>query len=184
MGYAIRELSDDDQVPKVEFLVEYQEETPLEIQDIQLDAGMQEDYSNKRLCKHTQDAQTFLVTPTKGLAYIHETATKMTVCIDYSQHSLIIDSGAHCLIVPRNYMNNHFPNSEKQLFTTKEKNFKSASGKMTSIGTIIKEIIIPHRKGNIRLNPEFVVLDDAHIQGFLLGTDYLRMYGIDRGCMA
>ncbi|MBW0503204.1 hypothetical protein O181_042919 [Austropuccinia psidii MF-1] len=50
---------------------------------------------------------------------------------------------------------------------------------MTSIGTIIKEIIIPHRKCNIRLNPEFVVLDDAHIQGFLLGTDYQRMYGID-----
>ncbi|MBW0533965.1 hypothetical protein O181_073680 [Austropuccinia psidii MF-1] len=50
---------------------------------------------------------------------------------------------------------------------------------MTSIGTIIKEIIIPHRKGNIRLNPEFVVLDYAHIQGFLLGADYQRMYVID-----
>ncbi|MBW0559614.1 hypothetical protein O181_099329, partial [Austropuccinia psidii MF-1] len=50
---------------------------------------------------------------------------------------------------------------------------------MTSIGTIIKEIVIPHRKGNIRLNPEFLVLDNAHIQGFLLGTDYQRMYGID-----
>ncbi|MBW0542396.1 hypothetical protein O181_082111 [Austropuccinia psidii MF-1] len=50
---------------------------------------------------------------------------------------------------------------------------------MTSIGTIIKEIIIPHRKVNIRLKPEFVVLNDAHIQGFLLGTDFQRMYGID-----
>ncbi|MBW0541720.1 hypothetical protein O181_081435 [Austropuccinia psidii MF-1] len=50
---------------------------------------------------------------------------------------------------------------------------------MTSIGKIIKEIIIPHRKCNIRLNPEFVVLEDAHIQGFLLVTDYQRMYGID-----
>ncbi|MBW0484545.1 hypothetical protein O181_024260 [Austropuccinia psidii MF-1] len=50
---------------------------------------------------------------------------------------------------------------------------------MTSIGTIIKEIIIPHRKGNITLNPEFVVLDDAHIQGFLLGTDYQSIYCID-----
>ncbi|MBW0550488.1 hypothetical protein O181_090203 [Austropuccinia psidii MF-1] len=50
---------------------------------------------------------------------------------------------------------------------------------MTSIGKIIEEIIIPHRKGNIRLNPELVVLDDAHIQGFLLQTDYQRMYGID-----
>ncbi|MBW0492207.1 hypothetical protein O181_031922 [Austropuccinia psidii MF-1] len=50
---------------------------------------------------------------------------------------------------------------------------------MTSIGTIIKEIILHHREGNIRLNPEFVVLDNAHIQGFSLGTDYQRMYGID-----
>ncbi|MBW0512087.1 hypothetical protein O181_051802 [Austropuccinia psidii MF-1] len=50
---------------------------------------------------------------------------------------------------------------------------------MTSIGTIIKDIIIPHRKGNIRLNPEFLVLENAHLQGFLLGTDYQRMYFID-----
>ncbi|MBW0541704.1 hypothetical protein O181_081419 [Austropuccinia psidii MF-1] len=50
---------------------------------------------------------------------------------------------------------------------------------MASIGTIIKEIIIPHRKGNIRLNQEFIVLDDSHIQGVLMGTDYQRMYDID-----
>ncbi|MBW0578089.1 hypothetical protein O181_117804 [Austropuccinia psidii MF-1] len=103
----------------------------------------------------------------------------MTVCIDNSQHPLIIDSGAHCSIVARNYLENHFPNWEKQLLPTKEKNFKSASGKMESVGTIVKEIILSHRNGNIRLNPEFVVLNDAHIQGFLLGTDYQRMYGID-----
>ncbi|MBW0507280.1 hypothetical protein O181_046995 [Austropuccinia psidii MF-1] len=50
---------------------------------------------------------------------------------------------------------------------------------MNCIGTIIQEVIVPHRKGNIRLNPDFLVLDDAHIQGFLLGTDYQRMYDID-----
>ncbi|MBW0471412.1 hypothetical protein O181_011127 [Austropuccinia psidii MF-1] len=50
---------------------------------------------------------------------------------------------------------------------------------MTSIFTIIKEINIPHRKGNIRLNPEFVVLEDAHIQGSLLGIDYQRIYGLN-----
>ncbi|MBW0535662.1 hypothetical protein O181_075377 [Austropuccinia psidii MF-1] len=102
----------------------------------------------------------------------------MTVCIDNAQHPFIIDSGAHFSIVARNYLDNHFPNWEKQLLLTKAKNFKSASGKMTSIGTIIKEIIIPHRKGNIRLNQEFLVLDDDHIQRFLLETDDQRMYGI------
>ncbi|MBW0525376.1 hypothetical protein O181_065091 [Austropuccinia psidii MF-1] len=140
---------------------------------------MPQDTANKKLCKHTQDAQTFLSTPTKGMAYIHGTATKMTVCIDNAQHPLIIYSGAHSSIVARNYLDNHFPNWEKQLLPNKAKNFKSASGKMTSIGTIIEEIIIPHRKGNIRLNPESVVLDETHIQAFSLGTDYQRMYGID-----
>ncbi|MBW0521537.1 hypothetical protein O181_061252 [Austropuccinia psidii MF-1] len=103
----------------------------------------------------------------------------MTVCIDNAQHPSIIASGAHCSIVARNYLDKHFPNWEAQLLPTKAKNLKSESGKMTSIGTIIKEIIIPHRKDNISLNKEFVVLDDSHIQGILLGTDYQRMYGID-----
>ncbi|MBW0543656.1 hypothetical protein O181_083371 [Austropuccinia psidii MF-1] len=103
----------------------------------------------------------------------------MPVCIDNAQHPLVIDSGAHCSIVARNYLENQLPNWENHLFPTKEKNSKSAPGKMTSIGTIIKEIIIPHRKGNIRLNPEFVALDYAHIQGFFVGPDYQRMYGID-----
>ncbi|MBW0485424.1 hypothetical protein O181_025139 [Austropuccinia psidii MF-1] len=179
MGDAIREQSDEEQDPREEFLVEYQEENPLEIQDIQLEAGMPQDTANKNLCKHTKDAQTFLVTLTKGMAYIHGKATKKGFCIDNAQHPSIIDSGAHCSIVARNYLENHFPNCENQLFPSKAKNFKSASGKMTFIWRIIKEIIIPHRKGNIGLNPEFVVLDDAHIQGFLLGTDYQRMYGID-----
>ncbi|MBW0569891.1 hypothetical protein O181_109606 [Austropuccinia psidii MF-1] len=144
-----------------------------------LEAGMPQDTSNKELCKNTQDAQTFLVTPTKAMAYIHGTATKMTFCIDNAQHPLIVDSGENCSIVARNYLGNHFPNWEKQLLPTKGKNFKSASGKMTSIGKIMKEIIFPCKKRNIRLNPEFEVLDDAQIQGFLLGTDYQTMYGID-----
>ncbi|MBW0534237.1 hypothetical protein O181_073952 [Austropuccinia psidii MF-1] len=99
MGDAIREPSDYDQDPREEFLVEYQEEKPLEIQDIQLEAGMPQETANKNLCKHTQDSQTVLVTPTKGMAYIHGTATKMTVCINNAQYQLIIDSGEHCSIV-------------------------------------------------------------------------------------
>ncbi|MBW0544753.1 hypothetical protein O181_084468 [Austropuccinia psidii MF-1] len=140
---------------------------------------MPQDTARKNLCKHTQDAQTFLVTPTKGMAYIHGTDPKMTFCIRNSQHPLIIDSGAHFSIVARNYLDNHFSNWENQVLPTEAMSFKSASGKMTSMGKIIKEIIIPHRKGNIRLNPKIVLLDDAQIQGFLQGTNYQKMYGID-----
>ncbi|MBW0553854.1 hypothetical protein O181_093569 [Austropuccinia psidii MF-1] len=177
MGDAIRDQSDDDKDQREESLVEYQEETQIEIQDIQLEAGMLQDTANKNFFRHTQDAQKLLVTPTNGMAYVHGTATKMTVCIDNAQNLLIIDSGAHCSIVARNHLNTHFPNWEKQLLPTKAKKFKSASGKMKSIGSITQDIIIPHRKGNIRLNPEFVVLDHAHIQGFLLEK-------VTKGCIA
>ncbi|MBW0463964.1 hypothetical protein O181_003679 [Austropuccinia psidii MF-1] len=65
---AIREQSDYDKDPREGFLVEYQEETQIEIWEIQLEAGMPQDNENENLCKHTQDAQTFLVTQTKGIA--------------------------------------------------------------------------------------------------------------------
>ncbi|MBW0461386.1 hypothetical protein O181_001101 [Austropuccinia psidii MF-1] len=56
MGDAIREQSNEDQDSREDFLVEYQEETPLEIQDIQLEDSMPQNTLNKNLCKHTQDA--------------------------------------------------------------------------------------------------------------------------------
>ncbi|MBW0539705.1 hypothetical protein O181_079420 [Austropuccinia psidii MF-1] len=52
MGNAIREQSDEEKDPREEFLVEYQKETPLEIHEIQLEAGMPQDTANKDLCKH------------------------------------------------------------------------------------------------------------------------------------
>ncbi|MBW0491275.1 hypothetical protein O181_030990 [Austropuccinia psidii MF-1] len=85
MGDSIREHCDDDQDPKEEFLVEYQEETQLEIQDVQLKAGIPQDAANQNLCKHTQDTHTFLVTPTIVMAYIYGKATNITVSIDNYQ---------------------------------------------------------------------------------------------------
>ncbi|MBW0541113.1 hypothetical protein O181_080828 [Austropuccinia psidii MF-1] len=59
MGDAIREHSDNSKDSREEFLVEYLEETQLELQDIQLEAGMPQDTAKKNLCKHTKDAQNF-----------------------------------------------------------------------------------------------------------------------------
>ncbi|MBW0557759.1 hypothetical protein O181_097474 [Austropuccinia psidii MF-1] len=92
---------------------------------------------------------------TKIPCYTNQRDGIQTVFIANSQHLLIIDIGEQCSIMARNYLENHSQNWEKQLLQTKAKNFKGLSGKITSIGKIIKEIIIPHRKGKIRLNPEF-----------------------------
>ncbi|MBW0481262.1 hypothetical protein O181_020977 [Austropuccinia psidii MF-1] len=130
MGDSIREHYYDYQDPKEEYLVVYQEERQLKIQDTQLEARIPKDTANKNFCKHTQDAQTFLVKQTSLIAYIHGTATTMTVFIYNVQHPLIIDSGAHCSIAAREYLDNYFSNWEDKLFPTKQKSFESASGKM------------------------------------------------------
>ncbi|MBW0484127.1 hypothetical protein O181_023842 [Austropuccinia psidii MF-1] len=67
---------------------------------------MPQDTANRNLCKHTQDAQTFLFTPTKGMEYIHGTATKTTVVIHNAQRPFIIDTGAHCSTVAKEYLEN------------------------------------------------------------------------------
>ncbi|MBW0461651.1 hypothetical protein O181_001366 [Austropuccinia psidii MF-1] len=57
MGNAITEHSDHDHDSREEFLVEYQEETKMEIQDIQLEEGMPQDIAYKNLCKHKYKMQ-------------------------------------------------------------------------------------------------------------------------------
>ncbi|MBW0566074.1 hypothetical protein O181_105789 [Austropuccinia psidii MF-1] len=113
MGDAIREQFDDEQDPRDKFLVEYQKGTQIEIQDIQLEIGMPQDNEKKNLCKHTQYAQEFLFMPTKRVAYIHGTVTKITVFIENAQHPLIIDSGLHCSIMARPYLDHCFLNWDK-----------------------------------------------------------------------
>ncbi|MBW0593670.1 hypothetical protein O181_133385 [Austropuccinia psidii MF-1] len=49
MGDAIRQQWDEERDQRKELLVEYQVETPREIQDIQLEAGMPQDTANKKL---------------------------------------------------------------------------------------------------------------------------------------
>ncbi|MBW0490614.1 hypothetical protein O181_030329 [Austropuccinia psidii MF-1] len=92
---------------------------------------------------------------------------------------MIIDTRASFSIVEEDYLKDHFPKWGKELIPTKARIFKSESVRMNYMGKIFKEIIPPHRKGNIRLKPEFVVLKNEQVQGFLLGTEYQRMYVMD-----
>ncbi|MBW0572236.1 hypothetical protein O181_111951 [Austropuccinia psidii MF-1] len=73
------------------------------------------------------------------------------------------------------YLNYHFLKWEEELIPKKVRKFKNELGKANSLRTIIKDIILPHDKANIRLKPEFVFLKNEQLQGFLLGTESQRM---------
>ncbi|MBW0511069.1 hypothetical protein O181_050784 [Austropuccinia psidii MF-1] len=73
MGDAIREQSDDDQDPREEFLVEYQEETPLEMQDMQLESGIPQDTSTKTCANtHKMHKHSWLHQPKEWNTYMEQ----------------------------------------------------------------------------------------------------------------
>ncbi|MBW0576926.1 hypothetical protein O181_116641 [Austropuccinia psidii MF-1] len=73
MGDAIREPSDNDQDPKEEFLVEYQEESPLKIQDIKLEAGMPQDTKMKTCSKtHKMHKHSWVNQPKEWHIYMEQ----------------------------------------------------------------------------------------------------------------
>ncbi|MBW0549461.1 hypothetical protein O181_089176 [Austropuccinia psidii MF-1] len=88
MGDAIREQSDEKKEQREEFLVEYQEKVPLEIQDIQLVAGIPHNASNKNLFKHT--GCTNISGHTKQRIGIHTWNSHKNDCL-YLQFSTSID---------------------------------------------------------------------------------------------
>ncbi|MBW0536778.1 hypothetical protein O181_076493 [Austropuccinia psidii MF-1] len=57
--------------------------------------------------------------------------------------------------------------------------FSSASQNMHPLGIFEAEIIFSHPAGSIRLKVEFVVMNNCTSQHFILGNDYLNIYGID-----
>ncbi|MBW0552494.1 hypothetical protein O181_092209 [Austropuccinia psidii MF-1] len=50
---------------------------------------------------------------------------------------------------------------------------------MHPLGILEAETIFPHPSGSIRLKAEFFVMNNCTSQHFILGNDYLNIYGID-----
>ncbi|MBW0486710.1 hypothetical protein O181_026425 [Austropuccinia psidii MF-1] len=57
--------------------------------------------------------------------------------------------------------------------------FNSASNPMRSLGIFETTVIFPHINGNLRVTVGFVVMENCSSTHFILGNDYLIMYGID-----
>ncbi|MBW0550626.1 hypothetical protein O181_090341, partial [Austropuccinia psidii MF-1] len=57
--------------------------------------------------------------------------------------------------------------------------FNSASSAMKALSIFETTVISPHINGNLRITVEFVVMEDCSSTHFVLGNDYLIIYGID-----
>ncbi|MBW0579129.1 hypothetical protein O181_118844 [Austropuccinia psidii MF-1] len=99
------------------------------------------------------------------------------VVVDITKPSL--DPGAFCSCVGKSFLKACVPNFEDQLLSIDGIVFNSASNTMKELGIFETNVIFPHINGNLRITVEFAVMENCSSTNFLLGNDYLIMYGTD-----
>ncbi|MBW0500899.1 hypothetical protein O181_040614 [Austropuccinia psidii MF-1] len=100
------------------------------------------------------------------------------IVIKNREANLHLDSGAFCTCVGEDYLDRIYTNWKEILRPIEGIKFSSASQDMHPLGIFEAAMIFPHPAGSIRLNVEFFVISNCTSQHFILGNDYLNIYGI------
>ncbi|MBW0541184.1 hypothetical protein O181_080899 [Austropuccinia psidii MF-1] len=126
-----------------------------------------------------QDAQLMKTKPKRGKGYTAGNSCITEVVIDKKPTKLLLDPGALCSCVGKSFLKTCVPNLEDQSLPIDGIKFNSASNPMKALGIFETSFIFPHINGNLRITVEFVVMENCSSMHFILGNDYLIMYGID-----
>ncbi|MBW0560444.1 hypothetical protein O181_100159, partial [Austropuccinia psidii MF-1] len=126
-----------------------------------------------------QDAQLIKTKPNSGKGYTAGNSCITEVVINNKCTKTLLDPGAFCSCVGKSFLKTCVPNFEDHLLPIDGIKFNSASNPMKELGIFETNIIFPHINGNLRITVEFVVIKNCSRTHFILGNDYLIMYGID-----
>ncbi|MBW0571952.1 hypothetical protein O181_111667 [Austropuccinia psidii MF-1] len=126
-----------------------------------------------------QDAQLTQTKPNIGKAYTAGSSCITEVVIEKKPTKLLLDPGAFCSCVGISFLKTGVPNFEDQFFPIDGIKFNSASNPMKALGIFETCVTFPHINGNLRITVEFVIMENFSSTHFILGNDYLIMYGID-----
>ncbi|MBW0494099.1 hypothetical protein O181_033814 [Austropuccinia psidii MF-1] len=126
-----------------------------------------------------QDAQLMKTKLHRGKHYTAGNSCITGVIIERKPTKHLIDPGTLCFCVVKAFVKTCVRNFEDQLLPIDGIKFNSASNPMKALGISETTVIFPHINGNLRIPVEFVVMENCSSTHFILGNDYLIMYGID-----
>ncbi|MBW0587308.1 hypothetical protein O181_127023 [Austropuccinia psidii MF-1] len=126
-----------------------------------------------------QDAPLMKAKPNRGKGYTAGNSCITEVVIDNKPTRLLLHPGAFCSCVGKSFLKACVPSFEGQLLPIDGIKFNSASNPMKALGIFETSVIFPHINRNFRITVEFVVMENFSSTHFILGNDYLVMYGID-----
>ncbi|MBW0545708.1 hypothetical protein O181_085423 [Austropuccinia psidii MF-1] len=117
--------------------------------------------------------------PNRGKGYTAGNSCITKVVTDSKPTKVSLDPGAFCSCVGKSFLKTCAPKSEDQLLPIDGIKLNSASNPMEELGMFETNVIFPHINGNFRITVEFFVMKNFSSTHFILGNDYLIMYGID-----
>ncbi|MBW0565170.1 hypothetical protein O181_104885 [Austropuccinia psidii MF-1] len=115
----------------------------------------------------------------RGKGYTAGNSCITEVVIGNKPTKLLLDPGEFCSCVGKSFLKTCVPNFEDQLLPIDGIKPNSASNPMKASRIFETSVIFPHINGNLRITVEFVVMENCSSTHFILGNDYLIMYGID-----
>jgi len=128
--------------------------------------------------EHIMDARLMCSKPAKGRAHTIGSHCLTNIIYNKEEALLLLDTGASCSIVGESYIEKLNPRFKDYLMPLTFTSFRGCGGKLQPLGIIETHIIFPHIKGSVRIQCEFVVMKEAP-KYFILGSDFLTLYGID-----
>ncbi|MBW0548696.1 hypothetical protein O181_088411 [Austropuccinia psidii MF-1] len=126
-----------------------------------------------------QDAQLIKTKLNRGKGYTAGSSCITEVVIASKPTKLLLDPGAFCSCVGKSFLKTCEPSFVDQFLPIDGIEYNSASNPMEELGIFETNVIFPHINGNSRITVEFVVMENCSSTHFILGNDYLIMYGID-----
>ncbi|MBW0584669.1 hypothetical protein O181_124384 [Austropuccinia psidii MF-1] len=117
--------------------------------------------------------------PNWGKGYTAGNSCITEVVIEKKPTKLLLDPGAFSSCVGKSFLKTCVPNFEDQLLPIDGIKFNSASNPIEELGIFETNVIFPNINGNLRMTFESVVMENCSGTHFILGNDYLIMYGID-----
>ncbi|MBW0517278.1 hypothetical protein O181_056993 [Austropuccinia psidii MF-1] len=176
------EVNEDNPDDKSSIFSEYSKD----IENINATSDIMESYSHLPQLSNSQldlsiiqDAQLMKTKPNRGKGYTAGNPCIAEVVIDSKSTKLLLEPGAFCYFVGKSFLKTCVPNFENQSLPIDGIKSNSASSPMKALGILETTVIFPHRNGNLRITFESFVMKNCSSTHFILGNEYLIMYGID-----
>ncbi|MBW0570285.1 hypothetical protein O181_110000 [Austropuccinia psidii MF-1] len=116
--------------------------------------------------------------PNRGKGYTAGNSCITEVVANNKPTKCLHDPGAFCSCFGKSFLKTCVPNFKDHLLPIDGIKLNISSSQMKALGIFETNIIFPHINGNLRITVEFVVIESCSSTHFILGNDYLIMYGI------